>query len=228
MKKIDDILAELNKHHIYDYVPPFANPNPLFTERDYRIVNKLFVTFQHIFPAFRHSWPTESEFEGAKREWMKAFKQADLTDIELIKIGVDKFRLLANPFVPSPGQFIEMCKLSAEDIGLKPPEMAFKEACEKSHPSCPDKTFSHPTIKHARDLTGSFFLSNSPRSKTFPIFERNYKYAIKLFLKDRNLNQIEQETAQQRYERREPETVNNFRDCRSHKSAMDKIKEILK
>lgn len=225
MKSIDEILDEMNPRTLYDYVPPFDQPK--FTERDYRIVNKLFVTFQHIFPAFKHSWPTESEFEGAKREWMKAFKQANLTDVELIKIGVDKFRLMPNPFVPSPGQFIEMCKLSAEDIGLKSSDLAFKEACEKSHPSCQDKTFSHPTIKHARDLTGSFFLSTNSRSKTFPIFEKHYNAAIKLFLKNRNLNQIEQETEQKKYERREPAIKEEYKNCKSHASAMAKIKEIL-
>lgn len=225
LKPINEILKEMNPKGLYEYMPPFGQP--IFTERDYRIVNKLFVTFQHIFPAFRHSWPTDAEFEGAKREWMKAFKQADLTDIELIKRGVDKFRILPNPFVPSPGQFIEMCKVSAEDMGLKTPEMAFREACERSHPTA-DKNFSHPTIKHAYDLTGNFYLSNNPRSKTFPIFEKNYTQAIKLFRENRNLNQIEQETEHHKQERREPENMDKFKDCRNRQSAMDKIKELLK
>jgi hypothetical protein len=225
MKKIEDILSEMNPKSLYEYSPPFAQPK--FTEMDYKIVNKLFLTFTSIFPAFKQAWPTESEFEGAKREWMKAFKQVELTDLELIKIGVGRFRLLATPFVPSPGQFIEMCKQSPEDHGLKSPEMAFREACEQSHPSAP-KIFSHPTIKLARDLTGSFFISNSPRSKSFPVFEKHYNEAVKLFLKNRNLNQITQETDQQKHERREPDTIDQFKECRSHKSAMDKIKEILK
>lgn len=110
MKKI----SECN----YNYREPFMDPNPKFTEEDYKIVNKLFLTFQSIFPAFKQAWPTETEFENAKREWMKAFKQVGLKDIEIIKMGVAKFRLLETPFVPSPGQFIAMCK---PEVSMIPP-----------------------------------------------------------------------------------------------------------
>lgn len=226
MKPIDEILSEMNPKTLYEYVPPFNQP--VYTERDYRIVNKLFLTFTGLFPAFRQSWPTDSEFESAKREWMKAFKLANFTDIQAIEIGLNRFRLLSKPFVPTPGEFMAMCKVSAEDIGLKTPEMAFREACEKSHPSHPDKTFSHPTIKFARDWTGSFYLLNSPRSKSFPMFEKNYEEAVKQFINNKNLNQIEQEPVQRRHERREPESISKFRYCRSHQSAMEKMKEILK
>ena len=60
---------------------------------------------------------TSNEFENAKREWMKAFRQVGLNDIESIKRGVDAFRVLETPFVPSPGQFIAMCK---KEISLVP------------------------------------------------------------------------------------------------------------
>ncbi len=102
MKKI----SECN----YNYRDPFIDPYSQFTETDYKLVNELFAVFQSIFPAFKQSWPTESDFERSKREWIKAFKLANLTNLDSIKMGVDKYRLLVTPFVPSPGQFISMCK----------------------------------------------------------------------------------------------------------------------
>ena len=110
MNKINSILDEMNTGSRNEFIPPFVSPNSKFTELDYRIVNKLFKTFQSIFPAFKQAWPTDSEFENAKREWMKAFKLANLQDIEAIKRGVNSYRLAPTPFVPSPGQFIELCK----------------------------------------------------------------------------------------------------------------------
>jgi len=100
MKKISTITASLD-----------FSPKPLPDDHETaEIVNKLFRVFQGIFPAFRQAWPTEQEFNFAKKEWVKAFLQADMTDIAIIKLGVDKFRLMDSPFVPSPGQFIKMCK----------------------------------------------------------------------------------------------------------------------
>lgn len=112
MKPIDEIankvVIDIKTANKFKYRPPFGYDEE-FTEQNYKIVNKLFKTFIIIFPAFRQSWSTQNDFEAAKREWMKAFKLANLTDVEKIKRGVDKYRLLPIPFVPSPGQFIAMC-----------------------------------------------------------------------------------------------------------------------
>ncbi len=108
MKKI----SECN----YNYREPFVDPAPKFTEEDYKVVNELFAVFRSIFPAFRQAWPTDEDFERSKREWIKAFKLSNLNSLETIKLGVDKYRLLENPFVPSPGQFIAMCKEEKSEV----------------------------------------------------------------------------------------------------------------
>ncbi len=110
MKKINEILETLNSDTATKNNETYVHVNHGFTDLDYKIVNKLFLTFTSIFPAFKQAWPTEIEFENAKREWIKAFNQVGLKDIEEIKKGVDRFRIETTPFVPSPGQFIEMCR----------------------------------------------------------------------------------------------------------------------
>jgi hypothetical protein len=131
MKRINEILesSTLKPACKYQYQEPFVNTHDIQTAR---IVNKLFATFQGIFPAFRQAWPTEGEFERAKKEWIKAFQQIGLSDVDLIKKGVEKYRLLESPFVPSPGQFIALCKKieikpqsdtrNLEDFALPAPE----------------------------------------------------------------------------------------------------------
>ncbi len=224
MKKIDAIVSELNPSNVQEHEKPRLHGE--FSDKDYRIVNKLFVTFQSIFPAFKQAWPSEFEFETAKREWIKAFKQVNLTDVNLIKIGVERFRLLPCPFVPSPGQFIAMCNPNAEDYGLKSPNLAFLEACEQSHPSA-SKIFSHVTIKLARDLTGVFFLISNPRSKSYPIFEKNYNNCVRMFLEGKNLNQLEVDTGLKKQELKEPKDIEKFRHLRDSQSAIGKMMEML-
>ncbi len=118
MKHINEIasqvVVDIKTSPKFTYRPPFGYEEE-FSEQDYKVVNKLFKTFVIIFPAFRQAWATQDDFEAAKREWMKAFKLAKLTDIEKIKIGVNKYRLAATPFVPSPGQFIAMCGMSPDE-----------------------------------------------------------------------------------------------------------------
>lgn len=120
-------MNEINKGVVVDlktnnfkYRPPFMYQDE-FSESDYVLVNELFKTLIRIFPAFKQAWPTADEFEGAKREWMKAFKLAKLMDSIAIQRGVDKYRLAPTPFVPSPGQFIAMCGIGVGEDRCKLP-----------------------------------------------------------------------------------------------------------
>jgi hypothetical protein len=181
MKKI----SECN----YQFNQPFVDSNPKFTDEDYKIVNDLFLIFQSIFPAFKQSWPTETDFENAKREWLKAFKYAKLTEIESIKRGVNKFRISASPFVPSPGQFISMCNPTAEELGLPPVDTAYKEACYNSHPTAQRK-WSHPAVEHACKQTGFHELSTLSQLQSKPLFERNYEITCRMILEGKPLTEI--------------------------------------
>jgi Replication protein P len=122
MKPINEITGVVIdlKTNNFKYRPPFMNKEE-FSEQDYALVNELFKTLIRIFPAFKQAWPTTEEFEGAKREWMKAFKLAKVIDSVAIQRGVDKYRLASTPFVPSPGQFIAMCGVHPDQDRCKLP-----------------------------------------------------------------------------------------------------------
>ena len=95
---------------ITDGLKKIGSPATQFTDEDFKFINNLFKVMQGIFPAFLQAWPTESELRQAKIQWIKSFRLANLTRAEDISRGMDKFRLSESPFVPSPGQFIAMCK----------------------------------------------------------------------------------------------------------------------
>jgi len=74
-----------------------------------KIVNKLFLTFEGIFPAFKSGYGSQKGYENAKREWVKTLLHAGLSDINQIKIGVNKCRLLESQFMLSAGKFVSLC-----------------------------------------------------------------------------------------------------------------------
>jgi hypothetical protein len=90
----------------------FSSPKKFefnFSEDDAKIVNQLFFALQSIFPAFKQAWGNDALYEKAKIEWTKAFVQAGINSADAISIGLSKCRLMKTPWIPSPGEFIDMC-----------------------------------------------------------------------------------------------------------------------
>ncbi len=189
MQRIGDIASGLDLTKENDFK---RNDYNTFTEEDCEFIEKLFKNLTGIFPAFRQAWPDDEIYDQAKLEWMKAFKQVGLNQQTMIQRGIERFRIMGKAFVPTPGEFIEMCKLSPEDRGLLSVEMAYREACLKSHPTYgPEKNWSHPSVKWAARQTSSHTLCNFSRKESFPIFERFYLESINLLEKGELKNQIE-------------------------------------
>jgi len=78
-------------------------------EMTIKIVNKLFLTFEGIFPAFKAGYGSQEGYENAKREWVKTLLQVGLSDINKIKLGVNQCRLLESQFMLSAGKFVALC-----------------------------------------------------------------------------------------------------------------------
>src|SRR3990167_838434 len=95
--------------------------------------------------------PTPELYES----WLSA-----LTDIpnENIRIGVEKAKNIGSDYFTLP-VFIELCKISAEDIGLPSFEIAYHEACTAN--SVRSFPWSHPAVYHSAMDTGIFDLRNN-------------------------------------------------------------------
>lgn len=174
--------------------------------RDYstvEIVNQLFQRLLAINPAFKQAWPTEEEFKATKKEWVLAFQEANINTIEHLKKGLAKVRLNPSPFIPSPGEFIAMCKPEPEDVGAPSIDKAYREACEKSHPSYgSEKNWTHEAIEYAWRKTRAWELrENSHKESVKNSFKDYYREGVELCINGRNLMQVEdkgQDTAENR------------------------------
>ena len=228
MKKIGELT---NK---FEYRAPFINSNNIdideVTDGDREFINWFFGELKIICPAYKIAWADQETYNKAKRSWLRGFKLSNMTQKEFIQIGLDKLLLKLDKvpsnarYIPHFGEFIGLCHPSAEDYNLKSTEMAFQEASQHVYGNEQIK-FSHITIKHARDLTGYFLLTNQPRSISFPIFEKNYAESIKQFLEGKNLAQLELRSD---FNEKEPEGIEKFKHIKNNKSAMEKMKEMLK
>lgn len=144
------------------------------------IVNYVTRQIYEIISARQYSVPNQESLRGTQRQYTVGFLQANLKDMNLIESGLKKFRLSSdNTYFPTVGQFIALCV----EGDLPDIQSAYKEACEKSHFSS-DKDWSHDVIRFAAKETGSFVLSNQPRSVSFKLFEHNYEIAKQKFSKN--------------------------------------------
>lgn len=196
-----------------------------------KIINYLFEQLSVIKPAFKQAWPTDKEFQSAKYQWIRAFMDAGLRDINRIKKGMETYRLKPTAFIPSPGEFIDMCKIEPSDVGAPPLNRAYKEASYYSHPANQPATWSHPAVKHAWSLTGAWEMQQSPRRHTLPEFEKNYNYALNLFANGELRDLLEDKQSEIEEMRQEKEkqsqVAQGFENLQGKNKALKAIKEIL-
>ncbi len=180
------------------------------------IINDIFKELRIIIPAYRYTWNTQIELDDLKRSWAKALIMSKTTDLKKIEHAIDKLRLKSVTFWPSVGEFISLCEVTAEDLGLPPMHIAYREACLKSHPSS-DKNFSHPAIQHAVNLTTTHILANFPEKQSRPLFEMNYELTIKMLMNGQELMPVKKAITENVQKPRTKETA--F----SHLSAMKNL-----
>lgn len=160
-------------------------------EETAKIVNALFEKLISINPAYRACWKTDEDLSAAKKEWVLAFIENNLTSFEKLKNGLKETRKSTSPFIPSPGQFIAWCKVKPEDINAPSLDLAYDEACRLSHPCETNKNWSHKAVRYAANKTGSHFLRTESISRSKPVFQKNYEEAIEMLLDGKTIDCIE-------------------------------------
>lgn len=169
------------KHAIGSYKPP---PAPIIPKSlppgTVDVINVLFRELQAIFPAWRQAWPTDDALKAAKRSWIKAFIVAGINQLEQIRVGVERCRALGTSFIPSVGQFVELCQPTPEMLGIPSHDRAFREALENSHPSrFGARAWSHPAVRHAALQCEIHNLGDQIPEKASRVFDRAYDITIR-------------------------------------------------
>ena len=125
MKNLSKIINNLDltkqdDHTLQNKIPPVVKS----------IVDSLFDQLAFVFPACKYTWDTEEKIRGAKKEWVKAFFENEITTKEQIATGLRKARQMDSDFLPSCGKFVSWCTPSPEDMGWPSETEALKKCIE--------------------------------------------------------------------------------------------------
>lgn len=88
-------------------------PKQQVPEQAAQIFNELFRQLKAAFPALMTSIKDQSDLNELRRQWVLAFIENGITNMDQVDAGMKIARQQATPFLPSPGQFIAWCKQGA-------------------------------------------------------------------------------------------------------------------
>ena len=139
------------------------------------LVNSLFKEIRACCSAWGQAWGATSDLEAAKIQWVKAFIENDIRDWQQVEYGLRGLRAYGKDFVPSPGAFLGWCRPKPEDLGLPTVDIAYTEACTKSHPSTRSGArWSHRAVYQAAIEVGMDCLASLSREVSLKLFTHAY------------------------------------------------------
>lgn len=75
-----------------------------------RLIDRMFVRLKSIFPAWKHAFDSEIEYNETKQVWLEELFKAGVVSPQSLKRGLDLAAKSESPFFPSVGQFIAWCQ----------------------------------------------------------------------------------------------------------------------
>lgn len=119
-------------------------PKHQVPEQAAQIFNELFRQLKATFPALMSSIKDQSDLNELRRQWVLAFVENGITSIDQVNAGMKVARQQSTPFLPSPGQFIDWCKVGEiSKYGLPDSDelygMVMKYCAERGSYGSPEK-----------------------------------------------------------------------------------------
>lgn len=227
MKKIDDIIQGVNK----DLNERATKSEKTLNEEATELVNQLFKILITQVSYFAFKSQDDNYMSFIKREWVKTFI-ANNMDNEKIKRGIEKIRKAQDEIKNiTPIQFVGLCMIDPSDIGAPETRKAYLEACRLSHPCETVKNWSHVVVRYAAQKTGSHFLRTEPESKTYPVFEQNYREACEMFADGRIMQTLEHDDGTKEYntemEKQRAVILDSYKDIKSASQALKMMRNLL-
>lgn len=148
------------------------------TDADKDIVLNMFRELFAHFPAWRQYLSSENDAEAIVMAWADAIVDAGINRPEILSKGVRRAsKRFKTPFMPSPQQFIECCKPSADELGFPDAHKAMCEAingfASRMWGNC------HPIAYHAwQRVPDKFNFSQLDQIRALKLWEPIYQKAV--------------------------------------------------
>lgn len=147
------------------------------------LFNEFFKRLKTHYPAWRQQLKSQEEHDMFKQELAKTLFDNRINTQEQLNIGLDNASKDKSSWLPAAGAFLEMCQLTAENLGLPSVEEAYREAIfhtQDQEWSCSLVYFSMLSIQHE--------LRTLPEAQSFKIFKRMYEAVLDRILKGEELS----------------------------------------
>src|ERR1700733_12117191 len=105
MKKISEII-NIKQFGKYENKSNLAS---IDEEKTKKVINRLFVRFENIFPKFWVNIKSQEHLNGIKDEWFECFQRAGIQDMKLLQIGLEMAQLGFEEYLPKASRFIDWC-----------------------------------------------------------------------------------------------------------------------
>lgn len=195
-----------------------------------KVVDDLFRILAEHTRYFRLNNGSQEDYNFRKREWVKTFAIAGIGEKSVAR-GINRIRALSGSMATlTPGEFLELCAISPQDIGAPNLEDAYLEACKNSHPCETQKNWSHKVVRYATHKTGSHFLRTEPKSVSLRVFTQHYYDACQMFFDGRIMEQIGNDSPQLRRELEETQKIvaDGYEEFNSPTKALGAMKKLLR
>lgn len=137
-------------------------------------INQIFELFRFNYHnQFLKAFPDLNTMNMAKRLWLRLLSEYSA---EVMMRAAER-AVKESTFLPNVHEVLSRCDV-AEVLGLPNVHAAYMEACRAPSPK-KEFNWSHPAVYYAGRASDWFFLANSPETKAFPVFQRNYDLLLK-------------------------------------------------
>lgn len=162
-------------------------------------IDRLFASLCSQHPAWRSFLKSEQEIGEYKRQLVLAMMENGINKPEMLKLGIQKSRRNAKPWMPGVGEFVSWCKPTPEDFGLPSFNEALIEVNRyiwtyhdvvngKGYRGQEPHQWSHPAVYWAAIQTPSADRRSMNAEQWRKVYERSYEYACQQIMNGQDLS----------------------------------------
>ncbi len=231
MKKISDIV-DLTK---FGKNTEKNNVSQLDEEKTKKVLNRLFVRFERIFPKFWVNIHSQEHLNGIKDEWFDCFQRSNIKNLEMFQYGLQRAQDGKEEYLPKASTFIRWCTdLEPVALGFMDHRLAFDIAVkinvQFSNYIYPDPKLD-TIIRHAINQIGTMDFRGMKSEQGRIIFERYYAIACRQYLhgdlKEINRGLEDKTEITSETNKQKDVVLEQYKGLKDSKSALNAIKNML-
>lgn len=182
MKRINQIVS-----HLSPVAETGSEYSQSINDNAKTMVDQILWSLQTIFPAWKHSLPTQREVDAYKAQLVRGMLEQGIVNKAQVQMGITRARKEACDFMPSVGKFLSWCKPSLEAYGLADSKTAADEFIRGIRQD--GYQYSHPAVYWAGISISSYDRQTMDSKTYYSAYERAYDIMLRRVFAGEQLEQ---------------------------------------